>query len=91
VIAGEAPAATASRGVPSGHEGALVRVNGNEIARASVPPFLVDISAALSAGDNSIEIDVLAPPRNHFVGRALAGDERYTHMQGYGLSWSQRA
>jgi len=62
---------------------ALVRVNGNEIARASVPPFLVDITSALSAGDNSIEIDVLAPLRNHFVGRALAGDERYSHMQGY--------
>jgi hypothetical protein len=62
---------------------ALVRVNGKEIARASLPPFLIDISAALSSGENIIEIEVLAPLRNHFVGRALAADERYSHMTGY--------
>jgi hypothetical protein len=62
---------------------AIVRVNGLEAGRVSVPPFLVDVSAGLTPGDNTIEIEVLAPLRNYFVGRALAGDPHYSHMKGY--------
>ncbi len=62
---------------------AIVRVNGQEVGRASVPPFLLDVTAPLQAGDNTVEIEVLAPLRNYFVGRALAGDPHYSHMQGY--------
>ena len=63
---------------------AIVRVNGQEVGRASVPPFLIDVTASLKAGENTVEIEVLAPLRNYFVGRALAGDPHYSHMKGYG-------
>ncbi len=62
---------------------ALVRVNGKEIGRASVPPFVLDITPALQPGENTIQVEVLAPLRNYFVGRALAGDEHYSHMRDY--------
>lgn len=62
---------------------AAVSVNGQAIGRASVPPFLLELGTALRAGDNEIRIEVLAPLRNHFVGRALAGDAHYSHMTGY--------
>lgn len=62
---------------------AMVRVNGRDIGRAGVPPFLLDVTAALQPGENSVEVEVLAPLRNYFVGRALAGDPHYSHMKGY--------
>ena len=62
---------------------ALVRVNGADIGRASMPPFLLDIGAALLPGENTIQIEVLAPLRNHFAGRGLNGDPRYAHMKVY--------
>jgi hypothetical protein len=62
---------------------ACVKVNGVEIGRASLPPFIVDITAALKDGSNTIVIEVLAPLRNYFVGRALAGDARYSNMESY--------
>jgi hypothetical protein len=62
---------------------ALVVINGRPIGRASIPPFIVDISPALQEGKNSIEIQLLAPLRNYFVGRALAGDEKYLQMERY--------
>lgn len=58
-------------------------MNGRAIGRASVPPFLLDMGTALRAGDNEIRIEVLAPLRNQFVGRVLAGDAHYSHMKGY--------
>jgi len=62
---------------------ASVRVNGKDAGRASFPPFIVDVSDLLHAGENSVDIQVLAPLRNDFVGRALAGDKRYSHMSVY--------
>jgi len=62
---------------------ALVRVNGRDVGRASLPPFMLDISGALVPGANRIEVEVLAPLRNYFVGRALNGDPHYAHMKGY--------
>jgi hypothetical protein len=62
---------------------ALVSVNGRPVGRASFPPFIVDISEQLKRGKNSIEIQVQAPLRNYFVGKALARDPKYSHMEGY--------
>jgi hypothetical protein len=62
---------------------ASVSINGKEAGRASFPPFILDVSALLRAGRNTVDIQVLAPLRNDFVGRALAGDERYSHMSVY--------
>ena len=62
---------------------AAVSVNGRELGRASIPPFTLDITLALSPGENRIEIEVLAPLRNHFVGRALSGESQYSHMLVY--------
>lgn len=62
---------------------ALVKVNGKPVGRASIPPFIVDVSEPLQAGKNSIEIQVLAPLHNYFVGRALAKDPKYSHMEVY--------
>jgi hypothetical protein len=65
---------------------ATVRVNGQHTGRASVPPFAIDVTSALVSGDNEIEIEVLAPLRNEFVGKALEGDELYRHMTIYAES-----
>ena len=62
---------------------AHVRVNGVAIGQASLPPFRADIGHALKTGENLIEIDVRAPLRNVFVGKALAGDPQYSHMLRY--------
>lgn len=62
---------------------AAVSVNGQPAGRASLPPFALDITAALQRGENRIDIEVLAPLRNDFVGRALAKDSRYSHMERY--------
>lgn len=65
---------------------ASVSVNGRPVGRASFPPFIVDVTEALKSGDNRVDIEVLAPLRNVFVGRALAGDPRYSHMERYANS-----
>jgi hypothetical protein len=62
---------------------AQVSVNGQALGRASIPPFAVDITAALRQGSNTFEIEMLAPLRNAFVGRALAGDPHYSGMENY--------
>ena len=62
---------------------AEVIVNGQQVSRASIPPFIVDITAALQQGNNVIEVKVAAPLRNYFVGRALADDPKYSHMKRY--------
>lgn len=62
---------------------AEVRVNGNVVGRASLPPFALDVSKQLKIGENRIEISVTAPLRNVFVGKALNGDPQYSHMERY--------
>ncbi|MAT95266.1 MAG: hypothetical protein CME59_22065 [Halioglobus sp.] len=59
---------------------ARVRVNDEVAGQASLPPFTLDITDALTAGDNVIKVEVRAPLRNLFVGRALAGDPLYAQM-----------
>lgn len=60
---------------------ALVRVNGKDVARASLPPFALDVTDRLQPGDNEIEVQVLAPLRNVFIGKALAGDPKYSNAK----------
>ena len=62
---------------------AQVTVNGQVLGRASIPPFAVDITSALRQGSNTLEIEVLVPLRNAFVGHALAGDPHYSGMENY--------
>jgi hypothetical protein len=62
---------------------AVVVVNGKAIGGNSLPPFVADVSPALHEGKNTIEIQVLAPLRNYFVGRALAKDPKYLQMERY--------
>jgi hypothetical protein len=62
---------------------ASVTVNGQDFGRASIPPFAIDITGALKPGENTIEIALLAPLRNYFVGRALSGDPHYSGMERY--------
>jgi hypothetical protein len=55
-------------------------VNGKDVGRASLPPFALDVGAVLVPGANSIEVEVVAPLRNLFLGRAVAGDPLYANM-----------
>ncbi len=59
---------------------ASVAVNGQDVGRASLPPFVLDVGAALRPGTNTIEVEVRAPLRNLFLGRATAGDPLYANM-----------
>lgn len=59
---------------------ANVIVNGRSVGRASLPPFALDIGSALRSGPNTIEVNVVAPLRNLFLGRAAAGDPLYANM-----------
>ncbi len=65
------------------HGAASVIVNGHDIGRTAFHPFVVDISAAVRAGQNEIEVRVTPPLRNHLVGRALAGDPRREYMKAF--------
>jgi hypothetical protein len=62
---------------------AAVSINGTMVGRASMPPFTLDVTSALVSGENKIEIEVLAPLRNVFVGKALQGDQLHRHMTIY--------
>lgn len=59
---------------------AEVSVNGEAVGSVSFPPFQLDLTSKLRAGNNSIEIRVTPPLRNQLTGRALAGDERLHYM-----------
>jgi hypothetical protein len=55
------------------HEMAKVRVNGNEVATLWKPPYRVDISNAVKAGENTLEVDVVNTWLNRLVGDAQPG------------------
>lgn len=59
---------------------ATVSVNGQGLGKASVHPFLLDITDAVRAGKNTIKVSVRPPLRNALVGRALSGDKFAKHM-----------
>lgn len=58
---------------------ARVRVNGKDCGVAWTPPFRVDISAAATAGANTLEVDVANSWRNRLIGdRDLPAEQRRT-------------
>lgn len=61
---------------------AEARVNGAEVGRAVVAPFVLDVSGVLVEGDNRIDIDVEVPTRNALLARGASGDPVYDQFRG---------
>jgi hypothetical protein len=60
---------------------ATVRVNGRELATLWTAPFKVDVTSALHAGRNTLEITVVNPWNNRLVGDAkLPAAQRHTFL-----------
>jgi hypothetical protein len=60
---------------------ATVRVNGRELAALWIAPWQVDITAAVKAGRNTLEIDLVNTWHNRLVGDAgLPADQRRTFL-----------
>ncbi len=56
---------------------ATVSVNGVDAGAALVPPFEVDVTGMLVAGDNTVAVTVIPPLRNRLVGHGMSGDLEY--------------
>ena len=56
---------------------ATVSVNGADAGAALVPPFEVDVTGMLVAGDNTVEVTVIPPLRNRLIGHGMSGDLEY--------------
>lgn len=59
-----------------------VRVNGALVGRVRQPPFELDVSSALVAGANDLEVTVTSPLRNRFIGYGATGDPAYAQFAG---------
>jgi hypothetical protein len=59
-----------------------VTLNGVALGSLLVPPFVVDLTPGLRAGDNELVVTLAPPVRNHLVALAAAGDERYRQFAG---------
>ncbi|WP_224242665.1 glycosyl hydrolase [Hyalangium gracile] len=59
---------------------AAVRVNGVAVGRVSLPPWRIDITSALRAGSNALEIEYRPSSRNAMIKRAIDGDPRMQHF-----------
>jgi hypothetical protein len=57
-----------------------VAVNGEAVAQLLFSPFVADVTAALRAGSNTIEVEVRSPLLNRFIGYAEKGDPRYARF-----------
>jgi hypothetical protein len=64
---------------------ATVRLNGIALGTLWLPPYQVDVSAAVKPGENRLEIEVVNPWNNRLVGdAALPQDQRRTFLQAPG-------
>ena len=60
---------------------ATVKVNGREFTTLWLPPWRVDITAAVKPGENALEIEIINPWNNRLVGDAsLPADRRKTSL-----------
>lgn len=59
---------------------AEVMVNGQFVGRLIVPPFRVEVSGLVKEGINDIEVKLIPPKRNRYVGKARAGDKQYAQF-----------
>ena len=61
-------------------ETARVWVNGREVGVLWKPPFTLDVTSTVVAGDNTLRIDVTNLWPNRIIGdQSLAVDKRFTH------------
>jgi hypothetical protein len=59
-----------------------VTVNGRALDPILFSPFLVDVTAELRSGSNTIEVTVRSPSLNRFIGWGERGDARYARFAG---------
>ncbi|HUT56214.1 MAG TPA: glycosyl hydrolase [bacterium] len=64
------------------HGVAEVRINGQSSGVPLAPPFRLEVSGLITAGRNVIEVTVIPPLRNSFIGKARGGDKRYKQFKG---------
>lgn len=57
---------------------AQVMVNDVPLPTPAFPPYTIDITDAVTAGENSLLVEVRPPLRNKLVALALSGEPRYT-------------
>ena len=60
---------------------AVVRVNGQELATLWLPPYRLDITAAVKPGENTLEVDIVNTWNNRLIGdAALPVEKRLTSL-----------
>jgi hypothetical protein len=57
-----------------------VLVNGTHVGDLVVPPWRLDVTEALVAGENTITVDFAPPARNELLAAADAGDVHYAQL-----------
>ncbi|MEK7404885.1 MAG: glycosyl hydrolase [Acidobacteriota bacterium] len=65
---------------------ARARLNGKPLGIAWTPPFRLDITAAVRAGTNALEVEVANTWSNRLTGDALSTGEKYTRTN---IPWSK--
>ena len=73
----EAPAGYAVIRLGAMSGAATVYVNGADVGAALVPPYEVNVTGKLLAGDNTVEVTLIPPLRNRLVGHGMTGDLEY--------------
>jgi hypothetical protein len=64
------------------HHAADVTVNGRALEPLLFSPFVVDVTAELRPGANTIDVVVRSPSLNRFIGWGDGGDARYARFAG---------
>lgn len=68
---------------------ARVRLNGKDLGTLWKPPYRVDVTSALKAGDNNLEIDVVTLWINRLIGDEQLPDDTERHGDGSLKKWPQ--